>query len=107
MSEKYIPLSEGSGKNAAVRFFKDLGKAFQEEGRIADFSVSEGPHAHIRLVPKHGFMLDVERSIDSLISIRRVDPLSREQEFILRETRVQLDTLVELLEAQFPLPARG
>ena len=96
--------SDGTGKNATVRFFKDLGEAFRESGRIAAFSVSKGPHAHIRLVPEHGFMLDVERSIDSTVCITRVNPVSKEQEFVLRETRVQLDTLVELLEAQFPLP---
>jgi hypothetical protein len=99
-------LSEGGGKNAAVRFFKDLGKAFQEEGRIAAFSVSEGPRAHIRLVPEHGFMLDVERSFNSITCIRRVNLLAKEQEFVLKETQVGLDTLVEVLEAQFPLPQK-
>ena len=52
-----------------------MGKAFQEEGRIAAFVITRGPHEQIRLIPEHGLTLDVDVFMDRTVSVTRVIPL--------------------------------
>jgi hypothetical protein len=102
MLERYISLAEGNGKNASVETLENLGTILKI-ARKADFVLSQGPNAHLRLISKTGFMIDIERFFDSTVSITRTDPSNGatpgEYKDILKRSRP--DSLENLLRKYF------
>lgn len=103
-------LFESTGRRADSESLRGIGEGFQESGRIAAFVMGRGPHTEIRLIPEHGFTLDVKIFMDSTVSVTRVIPLgetkSKRKRNILRRGHVPNSAVIKLLEKQLPLPKK-
>jgi len=102
--------TERTGRNEYTELFHEIGKDFQADKRITGFAVSEGPNARMRLVSQD-FILEIERFIDSTISIKKINPPAENEEsgtmeIIAERSHIEPLTLCTLLEEQFPLPKK-